>query len=230
MLGPPVRAPGQDFHLRSHTSCPAHPSACGLRATSAPRPPRSQPQRQPSHNTLDDRILDTAAISPAYPTFVRVHDECVPAGNRCRGDHRHHPRAACVNDARQRWPRSLNRASAERQCGSAAALPPPAPTRTQLLCRFPAAQPQPGRVIAGPQLRNSARTRRRLPLATVSRASNASSSLTAGPRSGSGPGPFKNAHDAGGPSVAQIANILSGPRTTIYGHIHTDPQHGARGS
>jgi hypothetical protein len=56
----------------------------------------------------------------AAGAFVRVHDECVPAGDRCRGDHRHDLRTTCADDARQRWPRALNRARAERQSGSAA--------------------------------------------------------------------------------------------------------------
>jgi hypothetical protein len=43
--------------------------------------------------------------------FVRVHDQRLPAGDRCRGDHRHDPRAVCTDDARQRWSRALRPSS-----------------------------------------------------------------------------------------------------------------------
>jgi hypothetical protein len=72
----------------------------------------------------------------AAGTFVRVHHERLPAGDRCRGDHRHDLRTTCADDARQRWPRALNRARAERQSGSA----DPAPADF-----WSGHQPQPGR-------------------------------------------------------------------------------------
>ena len=90
-------------------------------------------------------ILGNTAISPAYPTFVRLHNQRVSAGDRRRGDYRHDPRAASADDARQRRPRTLRRGPSEERSGEGrGALPRPARAWALLLFANAAATPTMG--------------------------------------------------------------------------------------
>ena len=63
LSGPQVRTSTSD--LKRHAQ---HTARLDLRATSATRPPRSQPSRFLSTNPVQHRISGSASISPAYPT------------------------------------------------------------------------------------------------------------------------------------------------------------------
>jgi hypothetical protein len=100
------------------------PTAADCTATRAPPPAHASfgmptvgslaVARLPDHNPLSPaippclRLIGSFAGHPASTgAFVRVHNERLPARHRCRGDHRHDPRAASADDARQRRSRIL---------------------------------------------------------------------------------------------------------------------------
>jgi hypothetical protein len=78
-----------------------------------------------------------AACHPtAARTFVRVHNQRVSAGDRRRGDHRHDPRAASADDARQRRPRTLRREPSDDRVGGGPRGSSPAGPRLRALLLF----------------------------------------------------------------------------------------------
>jgi hypothetical protein len=84
--------------------------------------PMSRQPPAPSCSRSRARPGGAAAAGEPAPVraFVRLDPECLPARDRCRGDHRHDPCAARPDDARQRRPRALRPGPAGQADGSAA--------------------------------------------------------------------------------------------------------------
>ena len=81
---------------RGRRSAPA-----ALRATSATRPPRSQPSRYPSTDSVQHGISGGASISPAYPTRRPGHHIRVSPPDRQHRDHPRGPRTTRPDDPGQ---------------------------------------------------------------------------------------------------------------------------------